>query len=114
LITPYNTSLPDGRAIAEHPKKGEGAVTAALQISSAEQTPRDLRAAGMKIDGPTPGTIMLAGEKEPPPPRWWLQPRSAASTINTRVWVAERALRCTFPDAVPGFQQSYWRQSRLG
>jgi integrase/recombinase XerD len=34
------------------------------------------------------------------------------------VWVAERALRCTFPDVVPpaapGFQQFYWRQSRLG
>jgi site-specific recombinase XerD len=46
------------------------------------------------------------------------QPRPAASTINTRVWVAERALRCTFPDVVPpaapGFQQFYWRQSRLG
>ncbi len=29
------------------------------------------------------------------------QPRPAASTINTRVWVAERALRCQFPDVVP-------------
>jgi integrase len=46
------------------------------------------------------------------------QPRPAASTINTRVWVAERALRCQFPEAVPpaapGFQQFYWRQSKLG
>ena len=29
------------------------------------------------------------------------QPRPAATTINTRVWVAERALRCQFPDVVP-------------
>jgi integrase len=46
------------------------------------------------------------------------QPRPAASTINTRVWVAERALRCPFPDVVPpsapGFQQFYWRRSALG
>jgi integrase/recombinase XerD len=46
------------------------------------------------------------------------QPRPAASTINTRLWVAERALRCQFPEAVPptapGFQQFYWRQSKLG
>jgi catechol 2,3-dioxygenase-like lactoylglutathione lyase family enzyme len=38
LITPYDTSLPDGRAIAERLKKGEGAVAAALQVASAEQT----------------------------------------------------------------------------
>ena len=46
------------------------------------------------------------------------QPRPAANTINTRVWVAERALRCQFPSVVPptapGFQQFYWRQSKLG
>src|SRR5215471_14311637 len=46
------------------------------------------------------------------------QPRPAATTINTRVWVAERALRCQFPDVVPpaapGFHQFYWRQSALG
>ena len=46
------------------------------------------------------------------------QPRPAANTINTRVWVAERALRCQFPSVVPptapGFQQFYWRQSALG
>jgi len=29
------------------------------------------------------------------------QPRPAANTINTRVWVAERALRCQFPSVVP-------------
>jgi len=43
---------------------------------------------------------------------------NVASTINTRVWVAERALRCQFPSVVPptapGFQQFYWRQSALG
>src|SRR4029453_18414979 len=46
------------------------------------------------------------------------QPRPAANTINTRVWVAERALRCQFPNAMPptapGFQQFYWRNSALG
>jgi integrase len=46
------------------------------------------------------------------------QPRPAATTINTRVWVVERALRCQFPNAVPpaapGFQQFYWRRSALG
>src|ERR1700681_3758485 len=29
------------------------------------------------------------------------QPRPAASTLNLRVWVVERALRCQFPEAVP-------------
>jgi hypothetical protein len=46
------------------------------------------------------------------------QPRPAASTINIRVWMAERALRCQFPEAVPpaapGFPQFYWRRSKLG
>jgi site-specific recombinase XerD len=46
------------------------------------------------------------------------QPRPAANTINTRVWVAERALRCQFPNVLPptapGFQQFYWRHSVLG
>jgi multidrug efflux pump subunit AcrA (membrane-fusion protein) len=46
------------------------------------------------------------------------QPRPAANTINKHVWVAERALRCQFPDVVPpaapGVQQFYWRQSALG
>jgi len=46
------------------------------------------------------------------------QPRPAASTLNLRGWVVERALRCQFPEAVPpvapGFQQFYWRQSKLG
>ena len=38
------------------------------------------------------------------------QPRPTANTINTRVWVAESALHCQFPDivppAAPGFRQS--------
>ena len=46
------------------------------------------------------------------------QPRPAPNTINKRVWVAERALRCQFPNvmppAAPGFQQFCWRQSALG
>jgi integrase/recombinase XerD len=46
------------------------------------------------------------------------EPRPAADTINRRVWVVERALRCQFPDAAaqvaPGFQHFYWRRSALG
>jgi site-specific recombinase XerD len=46
------------------------------------------------------------------------EPRPAAATINRRVWVVERALRCQFPDAAakiaPGFQHFYWRRSALG
>jgi integrase/recombinase XerD len=46
------------------------------------------------------------------------EPRPAADTINRRVWVVERALRCQFPDVatqiVPGFQHFYWRRSALG
>jgi hypothetical protein len=70
LITPYDASLPGGRSVAEELKKGEGALEAGLEIASAEQVARDLRTAGLKITGPTPGTIMRPGEKEPPP-RWW-------------------------------------------
>jgi catechol 2,3-dioxygenase-like lactoylglutathione lyase family enzyme len=72
LITPYNASLPDGKQVAEHLKKGDGAIAAGLQIASAEKTARDLRAAGMNINGPTPGTIVRPGQKEPPPTGWWL------------------------------------------
>jgi catechol 2,3-dioxygenase-like lactoylglutathione lyase family enzyme len=72
LLTPYDTSLPVGRELAEHLKKGDGAIAAGLQIASAERTARDLRAAGMKINGPTPGTITRLGDKEPPRPGWWL------------------------------------------
>lgn len=76
LITPYDTSLSGGpsgggRGYAEYLKQGDGARSAGLRIASAEQSARDLSAAGLKIKGPTPGTIMMAGEKEPPPPRWW-------------------------------------------
>jgi hypothetical protein len=44
---------------------------AGLQIASAQQSAQDLTAAGLKIRGPTPGTIKMPGEKEPPPTRWW-------------------------------------------
>jgi catechol 2,3-dioxygenase-like lactoylglutathione lyase family enzyme len=71
LITPYDASLPLGKDMADRLKKGEGAVLAGLLVASAEQAARDLSAAGLKIKGPTPGTIMKAGEKEPPPPLWW-------------------------------------------
>jgi integrase/recombinase XerD len=42
----------------------------------------------------------------------------AAASVNRRVGTAERAMRREFPDAprlcAPGFQNWYWRQSRLG
>lgn len=45
-------------------------------------------------------------------------PPSAAQSINRRVGTAERAMRREFPDAprliANGFQNWYWRQSRLG
>jgi integrase/recombinase XerD len=37
------------------------------------------------------------------------QPRPAANTINTRVWVAERALRCQFPNAMQPTALGYGR-----
>lgn len=71
LITPYDGSLPDGRRIAENLKKGEGPVAAGLEITSAEQSARDLTAAGVKTKDPIPGPFMRPGEKEPPPTRRW-------------------------------------------
>src|ERR1017187_4633887 len=45
-------------------------------------------------------------------------PAPAAESVNRRVGTAERAMRCEFPEAAhlfaPGFQNWYWRQSRLG
>lgn len=45
-------------------------------------------------------------------------PPPAAQSVNRRVGTAERAMRREFPDApslfAPGFQNWYWRQSRLG
>ena len=45
-------------------------------------------------------------------------PPPAAQSINRRVGTAERAMRREFPEAArlfaPGFQNWYWRQSRLG
>jgi len=45
-------------------------------------------------------------------------PSPAAASINRRVGTAERAMRREFPEAArlfaPGFQNWYWRQSRLG
>ena len=45
-------------------------------------------------------------------------PPPAAQSVNRRVGTAERAMRCELPDAprlfAPGFQNWYWRQSRLG
>ena len=46
------------------------------------------------------------------------QPRPSAHTINRQVWVAQSALRCQFPDAMPpaapGSRQLHWRQSKRG
>ena len=45
-------------------------------------------------------------------------PPPAAESINRRVGTAERAMRREYPEAArllaPGFQNWYWRQSRLG
>jgi catechol 2,3-dioxygenase-like lactoylglutathione lyase family enzyme len=71
LLTPYDATLPGGSEVAKLLEHGEGALTAGLEIDSAEQAARDLSAAGIKIKGPTPGTIMRPGDKEPPPTRWW-------------------------------------------
>jgi hypothetical protein len=71
LISPYDASLPGGEFFAEMLKKSEGALSAGLEIASAQQTAQDLKAAGIKIEGPTPGTILKPGEKQPPPTRWW-------------------------------------------
>ena len=55
-------------------------------------------------------TIFASRSTRIPPP--------AAASINHRVGTAERALRLAFPRAArlfaPGFQNWYWRQSRLG
>jgi catechol 2,3-dioxygenase-like lactoylglutathione lyase family enzyme len=71
LIAPYDATLSGGRRLADFLEQGEGAHSAGLRVASAEQAARDLRAAGLKINGPTAGTVSLDGEKEPPPPRWW-------------------------------------------
>jgi len=53
--------------------------------------------------------IRFQVDRNPPP---------AAQSVNRRVGTAERAMRREFPDAprlfAPGFQNWYWRQSRLG
>ena len=45
-------------------------------------------------------------------------PAPAAESVNRRVGTAERAMRREFPETAhlfaPGFQNWYWRQSRLG
>jgi integrase/recombinase XerD len=53
--------------------------------------------------------IRFQVDQDPPP---------AAQSVNRRVGTAERAMRREFPDAsrlfAPGFQNWYWRHSRLG
>jgi catechol 2,3-dioxygenase-like lactoylglutathione lyase family enzyme len=70
LISPYDTTLPAGRSMAERLEKGEGAYSAGLEIASAENAVHELSAAGIKVTGPTAGTIVMPGETQPPP-RWW-------------------------------------------
>jgi catechol 2,3-dioxygenase-like lactoylglutathione lyase family enzyme len=71
LLTPYDATLPGGSEVAKLLEQGEGAFASGLEIDSAEQAARDLNAAGIKIKGPTPGTITRPGEKEPLPTLWW-------------------------------------------
>jgi Glyoxalase-like domain len=71
LVSPYDTTLPGGRNMAERLEKGEGAYSAGLEIASAENAVRELSAAGIKVIGPTAGTIRYPHESQPPPPRWW-------------------------------------------
>lgn len=70
LITPYDVNLPGGKGMAARLEKGEGALSAGLQIASAEIAARDLTAAGLKVHGPTAGTILKNGETHAPP-GWW-------------------------------------------
>jgi len=100
LITPYDTSLSGGRGIAEDLKQGEGGKGAGLQIASADQAARELRAAGMKINGPTPGTIMMAGQKDPPPTSWWIV--SFADQLASRpLWLIQYAFPAWLRDLSP-------------
>jgi len=72
LLTPSDASLPGGSEVAKLLEHGEGAFESGLSIDSAEQAAHDLGAAGIKINGPTPGTIVRPEDKEPPPNRWWI------------------------------------------
>lgn len=63
LATPYDMSLAGARDMTDRLKRGDGAIFAGLQISSGEQAVRDLRAAGLKIDGPTPGMVTASDMK---------------------------------------------------
>ncbi len=71
LITAYDATLPGGKTIADFTKKGDGGADIGLAISSADQAARDLRGGGFRVEGPNPGTVMRAGDKEPPPTLWW-------------------------------------------
>ena len=46
------------------------------------------------------------------------QPPLSGTTINQRVNVVDRALRCTFPDGpqqvAPAMQKNYWRRAPMG
>jgi catechol 2,3-dioxygenase-like lactoylglutathione lyase family enzyme len=70
LVTPYDATMAGGKSIAELLKQGEGAVSAGLQTASAENAARNLKTAGLRVNGPTAGTIMRPWETQAPP-RWW-------------------------------------------
>jgi hypothetical protein len=70
LLSPYDSNLPGGKEIAELLKRGEGAIGAGLEIPSGENAARTLRASGVKVEGPTAGSIVLNGETKEPTRRW--------------------------------------------
>ncbi len=53
-------------------QRREGAQSLGLLVSSAQETVNSLRARGFEVTDPVGGTIMREGDKEPPPPLWWL------------------------------------------
>jgi len=53
-------------------QKREGGHSLALEVSSAQATANFLRSHEFSVTDPVPGTIMREGDKEPPPPLWWL------------------------------------------
>jgi catechol 2,3-dioxygenase-like lactoylglutathione lyase family enzyme len=70
LIAPYDVNLPGGKHMAERLERGEGALSAGLQVASAEGAVRDLTAAGLKVHSPRAGTILKSGETQAPT-LWW-------------------------------------------
>lgn len=51
-------------------RRGEGAVTFGIRVSSAEETATHLRRQGFRVGGPVSGTAKFPGIDEVPPVRW--------------------------------------------